>query len=152
MDKLIEFATSQAGLSLLGWGVGLVWAALKSSEWFRGRVSARFRKATECLEAGVEQTYQIYVREIKRGRADGKLTNTERARARASAIDAARRFAKRRGINLVKELGEDLVTFHVERAVRRAKREAAQPISLAEAARRLGLSPENKPEPSSRPT
>jgi hypothetical protein len=100
----------------------VLWAVFKSSEWYRSRRSERFAEAMGLLEAAVEETYQTYVREIKRGREDGKLTETERAEARRRAKERALAFARERGIDLLERLGRDLLDIYITWLVKKLKR------------------------------
>jgi len=100
----------------------VLWAVFKSSEWYRSRRSERFAEAMGLLEAAVEETYQTYVREIKRGREDGKLTETERAEARRRAKERALAFARERGIDLLEHLGRDLLDIYITWLVKKLKR------------------------------
>ena len=63
----------------------------------------------EAVGTAVASTAQVYVKEIRRGRADGKLTEDEKKNARRTAIREAKRLL---GVKLCKELrkrvgGED---------------------------------------------
>lgn len=113
----MDWMYSEAGVALVGAVVGAVWTAFRSSDWWQRRVAGRRAQAMLALEAGVEQTYRAFVRGIKLARNDGKLTDTERARARDMALEAAIRFGRARGVDVLRELGAEFVDLHLARAL-----------------------------------
>lgn len=109
------------GITLLGSAIGAVWAGFKSSEQYQLLERRRFQKALLALESGVERTYQAYVKAIKAGRADGRLTESEKARARSLARTRAIALAKEAGVDLLRIIGEDYVDVWIARLVRKRK-------------------------------
>lgn len=109
------------GITLLGSAIGAVWAGFKSSEQYQRLERRRFQKALLALESGVERTYQAYVKAIKAGRADGHLTESEKARARSLARTRAIALAKEAGVDLLRTIGEDYVDVWIARLVRKRK-------------------------------
>jgi hypothetical protein len=109
------------GITLLGSAIGAVWAGFKSSEQYQLLERRRFQKALLALESGVERTYQAYVKAIKAGRADGRLTESEKARARSLARTRAIALAKEAGVDLLRTIGEDYVDVWIARLVRKRK-------------------------------
>ncbi len=107
---------------MLGAALGGLWAFFKTSDWFARLRRRRYYKAIEALEAAVEATYREYVRGIKQGRADGKLTADEQRRARRMALDKAIGIARRDGIDLVRTLGAEYLDLWVDRLVNRRKK------------------------------
>jgi len=105
--------------------VAAVWTAFKGSDLWERSKQSKVDKALLALEAGVQTSYEVYVRECKLANEDGKLTTQERANARQRAIDAAKLYASKEGINLVETLGADYITMLVERVVRTNKADAA---------------------------
>ena len=116
-----DVLSSDPGLTLLGTALGGLWTLFKSSEWFGRLRRRRFGKALRALEAGVELTYRTYVREIKKARADGRLTEEEKRRARRLARETAVEFGRAHGVNVLRELGEDYLDLWVAKLVRRWK-------------------------------
>lgn len=110
------------GMTLLGTVVGGLWAGFKSSEQYQRLQRRRFRRALLALESGVEQTYQTYVKAIKAGRADGRLTEAEKARARSMARAQAVALAKEEGLDLLRTIGKDYVDVWIRRVIARRKR------------------------------
>lgn len=110
------------GVTLLGTVVGGLWAGFKSSEQYQRMQQRRYRKALLALESGVERTYQNYVKAIKAGRADGRLTEDEKKRARAMARSQAVATAKEAGVDLLSVIGKDFVDVWISRIVTRRKR------------------------------
>ena len=100
----------------------VLWGAVKSTEWWERRMARRRNRAVSLLEAGVVRTYERYVREIKRARADGKLSAAERRRARELAIETATAIGRKEGIDLLRTLGRDHIEPWIERVLRRLKR------------------------------
>lgn len=109
------------GITLLGSAIGAVWAGFKSSEEYQRIQRQRFRKALLALEGGVERTYQAYVKAIKAGRADGRLTDDEKARARSLARTRAIALAKEAGVDLLRTIGEDYVDVWIGKLVKKRK-------------------------------
>jgi hypothetical protein len=112
---------SDMTLSVVTSVLGCVWAFFKSSDWFRALRDRRYFKALEALEAGVEVTYRTYVRAIKEAREDGKLTEEEIAVARQRARAAAIEFGRMKGIDVLREVGEEYVNLWIGKIVKRAK-------------------------------
>lgn len=101
--------------------LGAAWAFFKSSEWFQQIKDRRFTAALEALEAGVQQTYEVYVRAVKESSADGKLSREERRRARELARDAAVAFGRTRGIDVITAIGHDYIDMWIEKLVHQKK-------------------------------
>jgi hypothetical protein len=109
------------GLTVLGTVLGGLWTGFKASDRFRRLHRRRYRKALLALESGVERTYQAYVKAIKAGRSDGRLTEEEKARARAMARMRAVKLAKAEGVDLLRTIGEDYVDVWIGRIIGRRK-------------------------------
>ena len=84
------------------------------------------------LMDSVKATWEVYVKDIKRGKADGKLEENEKSRARSLAIDFARTYLGPKGISLLLDtLGikdgelDGVLGKLLEPYVRKAKDEAA---------------------------
>jgi hypothetical protein len=120
--SIAQIITSEAGLSLVGAVFGGLWTLFKSLDFFNFLRRRRFNKALRILEAGVEETYRTYVRAIQGGRADGRLTDAERQRARELARDRAIRIARNEGVDLIRTLGEDFLNLWIAKLVNRLKR------------------------------
>jgi len=114
--------TSDTGLTLLGTVLGGAWTWFKSSEWLARRRNEGLERALLTLESAVEQTYRCYVRAIKEGRADGKLTSAERVKARTMARERALAIARTEGIDLLRLLGEEHLDLWISKVVRGLKR------------------------------
>jgi hypothetical protein len=112
----------QQGLVLLGSLLGGIWTAFKADEQRRQRRVERLEQALRALEAGVDHTYETYVRAIKAAAVDGKLTREERRRARDLARGAAIEFGRTRGVDVLQELGEDYVNVWIAKLVKKLKR------------------------------
>jgi len=119
---LASVLNSDVGFTLATSLVGGVWTLLRSSEWYRQAKRDRYQEALAALEAGVEQTYQTYVRAIKESRADGRLTDEEMRAARERARDAAVVFGRTQGLDVLKELGPQYVDVLISKLVKGLKR------------------------------
>lgn len=117
-----QVLSSELGLSLVGAVLGTIWTAFRSTEWFAGARARRYAAALEALEAGVDLTYDTYVRAIKEARADGKLTKEEIREARRRACDAAISFGRSKGIDVLREVGAEYVDLWIAKLVKRLKR------------------------------
>ena len=83
-------------------------------------------RAAELMQGAVTEIYDEYVREAKKGKADGKLTNEERAKARGMAINRAVKIAKDEGWELLKEFGLPHLKALAEQSVSWAKNKYAK--------------------------
>lgn len=77
----------------------------------------RMERAVEFLAAGVRETYEEYVREVKRANADGKLTESERNTAMEKAIEKGRKYCREHGYDLFKAYAKEFVPVIVERII-----------------------------------
>lgn len=119
---ILDILASEAVLAIAAAGASAVWAAFKTGACLRQARTRRVRRALAALEAAVEQTYHEYVRALKDGRADGRLTPEEQAQARRRACERAIVIAREQGIDLIRELGADFIDLWISRIVRKLKR------------------------------
>jgi len=112
---------SDQGLMLLGTVLGGLWSLFKSTELYARIRRRRCERALLALEAGVMNTYETYVREIKTSREDGKLTAEERREARRRAKNYAIDLARTEGLDIARELGHTYLDAWIERLVRKLK-------------------------------
>ncbi len=118
--ELVHFLLNQA---FVGAVLGAVWTFFKTSDWFERLRTRRIAKAIRALEAAVDQTYRVYVRQIKEGREDGKLTDAERRHAHRMARRAAIEFGKQEGVDVLRTLGHDYLDLWISKIVKRLKRQ-----------------------------
>lgn len=116
-----ELLTSEPGLTLAASLFTAAWAFFKGQEWVRNSKDDRLRKALDALEAGVQKSYDTYVRALKEASEDGKLTVSERKRARDLAREAAIEFGATQGIDVARELGREYLDLWIERIVRKTR-------------------------------
>lgn len=83
--------------------------------------------AGQAVSAGVDKTYQEFVRDIKEKSADGKLTAEEKKLALQNALNFAKQYGMERGVNLIKEHGDDLLKAMIEDYI--TKRKSVSAIS-----------------------
>jgi hypothetical protein len=90
-------------------------------------VGEKNMKIWEIVKGAVTETYTDYVREIKKGKADGKLTADEAKEARKRATEKAIAAAKENGITIASHLLPTLI----EKAVNYMKKDApAKPVEV----------------------
>jgi len=83
------------GLIALIWGFIVAWLKLKEG---------KKKKITMAFEAAVQDTYQEYIKPLKAGKDDGKLTKDEVKEAQGKAWDKAKDILKTQGVDLGKEM------------------------------------------------
>lgn len=97
-------------LSGLGGLTGIILRHRRVKQW-------RLQKAVEFLASGVRETYEEYVRETKKGHADGKLTTDERDLAMQKTIAKAKEYCRENGFDLFKVYAKEFVPVIVERII-----------------------------------
>jgi hypothetical protein len=101
------------------------WAVARAFAWWRAeaarREDERYPRAVQALEVGVHEAWERYGRAWKHARADGKLTDDERARLRSCAVEAAAEVGREEGLELAKVLGRRAVNALVRKIVERRK-------------------------------
>lgn len=117
----LDSIVSEPGLTLLGAVFGSAWTFFKTQDWYQRAKQRRYAQAITALEAGVDQTYQTYVRAIKEASEDGKLSPAERRRAREMARDAAISFGQTQGVDVLSEVGRDYIDLWINRLVQKMK-------------------------------
>ena len=112
-------------LSVVAMVISLGWAWIRRQEKLQ---NATLQKAMDCIAAGVQASYDDYVRSIKDASADGKLTDEERRTARDIAMNRAIAYAKNQGVDLLKVIGADLLPMFMERYILKMKGASADVI------------------------
>ena len=123
--KLLAMPEVQAGLIALG---AMIFSYVRRLESVK---RWKLTRAVECVEAGVRQTYEDYVRNIKELSADGKLTDKEREEARNRAILYAKEYAMDEGVDLLKVYAKEYLPVLVEKVIRRNKSAALPFVPFA---------------------
>jgi len=80
--------------------------------------------ALEAVEVGVRDTYEYYVRDLKKAAEDGKLTESERLEAQRRALKRATDYAAAQGVVLAKVYTEEYLPVLIERVVGAFKSDA----------------------------
>lgn len=119
--NLFDLISNEPALSIAATVLGGVWTFFKSTEAYEKMQQRRVGKALRILESAAEATYRTYVRQVKKASRDGKLSDEEARHARELAKEKAIKIARRKGINLVRELGEDFLELALTRAVNKLK-------------------------------
>lgn len=123
--SLSQCVVSESAVTVLLALGGAAWTLFRSSDWLDTRRRARLNRAVRFLENAVVQVYEEYVRAIKEGSADGRLTVAERRRARKLARDRALALARADGVDLLRDLGGDHIDLWIARILRKVKTPAA---------------------------
>lgn len=84
------------------------------------------------VEAGVNETWESFARDIKQKASDGKLTRQERREARLKARQFAIEKAKDEGIELVERMGSTALDNWIKRIVQEKKSAALPPIQVVD--------------------
>lgn len=121
MDTVELLLGNEMFLNLAVGVVASVWTAIKASEWRRRVKDKRFSTAIDAVELGVRSVYESYVRELKAGRDDGKLTAEERAEARRRATSIAMDWGLEHGVDVVREVGHGAFDLAIERVLAQIK-------------------------------
>ena len=112
----------------------LTWVAAKAAQLISAKVKHEWLRGVlirldDAVLNAVREVQQAVVNEIKAGRADGKLTDEERARVKARAIDSIRSHLGVKGLEeLARVLGiedrslQKLLSTRVEAAVHDLRR------------------------------
>lgn len=124
--SISQILASDTALTMVGGLLGTAWTFFRSKDWYRRAKKRRYFRAVRALEAAVERTYRTYVRSIKRGRADGKLTEEEAANARRMARRAALDFGRTEGVDVLREIGEDYLDLWLSRVLGRARKRSVE--------------------------
>ena len=79
------------------------------------------KQVTEFLEMGVKHTYDTFVREAKTKSPKGKLTGMQVKEARTKAFEAAKSFAREKGVDLAKKVAVERLPVLITGIVNRIK-------------------------------
>ena len=112
---------SEPALTTLGVVLGGLWTYFKATDAYQRVRENRFADALTALEAGVQQTYDVYVRAVKEASTDGRLSSEERRRARELARDAAIAFGRTRGVDVIGSIGHDYIDLWIAKLVKQRK-------------------------------
>ena len=85
---------------------------------------SRYYTAVTAIRDAVTNCYYEYVRGIKEGRADGKLTIDEKNCALDLAYQTAVAFARTQGVDLLKVMAKETIVALIDRFVRESKTKA----------------------------
>jgi len=84
-------------------GVLLLWGILKAKLHLK---DTKWAKVLETVEQAVAEVYHEYIRDLKTGRADGKLTKEEIDEAHKKAWERAKTIGKEKGLDVAKEVSQ----------------------------------------------
>jgi hypothetical protein len=86
---------------IVGAILALIWGVIVTKTKLK---DGKNKKITMAFEAAVQDTYTEFIRELKAGKADGKLTKEEVKQAQGMAWDKAKDILKTQGVDLGKEM------------------------------------------------
>ncbi len=122
MEKIIEFLTNDAVLKVLVTAILAAWGAFKLKKLaLDDPKNAKKKKAIEMLEVIVSNLYHNEVRELKKAKADGKLTKDEIKAANDKAIAQLKTEAKEKGLDVAKLFGEAYLPVLINKVVGKLK-------------------------------
>jgi len=114
MESIFDFISSNLFETIVVPIIAAVWAWIRRSEKVEQWKAA---KAFEFIEAGVAETYNVYVRTRKTQSEDGSLDALDRRIAREKATAYAIQFAKTNGIDLLRYYAKESLPAIIDRIV-----------------------------------
>lgn len=130
IEMMMDFVGQETFFNLVAAVAGFYWLKAQRAIGIDRTTNANWERALEFLEAGVMRTYQEYVKARKQASEDGTLTEDEKRTARQMAFAFAKSYAMTEGMNLVKELGAEMIPVLIEKTVGGLKREASGPSGV----------------------
>lgn len=118
MQDVLQLLENDGVVNLVLGAIALVVGVLVRSQFSRKHDLERVWVA---LQTGVNEVYRDYVKAIKAGREDGKLTPLEKDIARAKAVEVAKELLAREGIALAKYYGPRIAASIVSMMADRSK-------------------------------
>lgn len=95
--------------------VALIWGVVKA----RMKISQDWeRKLLSFVEAGVQLTYDEFVKDAKKQAPEGKLTKEQISAARQRAWEAAKTYASEQGVDLVKQVAAEQIPVLISKVVK----------------------------------
>ena len=113
-DVFLLILAAISGLLDLGW-------RFLRSKWAWLDKTLEQTRLDEIAEAAATDTYEAFVRDLKRSADDGKLTPGEKKEAMSRAVQTFRDLAQDDAISEAKSLATPVIKSLVERAVSRLK-------------------------------
>jgi hypothetical protein len=133
--RQMSFLANEQVLGVVVSLVGVVWTLFgvqdRIQKWLDKRVGERRAKAILALAAGAQQVYDSYVKDIKKGREDGKLTKQEISTARTRALMQASMLAESQGIDLATELGAEYLNVWLEQVLKSMRQQNSTDVGLS---------------------
>jgi len=120
---LLNFLTSEAGLSLLSWGLGALVTAIlgtdKVRKWLKESQIDKLQKAYKLLEAAVlAQRDTVTAMKAANG---GKLSEEHKKQLEANVIANLAKATEETGFNALEVIGPELIVPAITHVVRRVK-------------------------------
>lgn len=95
-----------------------IWGIVKA----KAKLDERWdKRLLTFIEAGVQHTYDSFVREAKTAAPNGKLTKEQIDEARGKAWEAAKEYAQEKGIDLAKQVAVEQVPVLITKVVNALK-------------------------------
>lgn len=114
-------------VTLAGTAIGMLFGTLRS----KVKRDSEIDELLHFVETGVNECYEVFVRDIKAKADDGKLTREERMQARSKARSYAIQKAKLEGVDLVARMGSAALDNWIKRIVDE-KKAAVDPAKARE--------------------
>lgn len=105
---------------IIGAILALIWGIIVTKTKMK---EGKKKKIVEAFEAAVQDTYTEFVRELKAGKEDGKLTKDEVKKAQGMAWDKAKGILQSQGIELGKEVAAEYGPVLVTKLVQLFKKD-----------------------------
>jgi len=106
---------NEAVLNLVVSVAVVAWGILKSSSWYKARISDQQALAVDALARGAFEAYRCVTKQYKDS--GEKLPSYVKEQARTFAVEWATRFAAAQGVDIQKALGKEFVTHYLEQKV-----------------------------------
>lgn len=122
MEKFAEFLSSDTFYPMIVALIGLIYGGLKVKYFaFDKPGQEKKKKLVELGESSVKETFDEYVRELKKAREDGKLTKKEIAIANQMAISKLKEKAKANGLEAGKIIAEEYLPVFIDKITKKLK-------------------------------
>ena len=119
-ETILGYLSLESVAGLLMTGLAAAMAAVGRWAWVR---RWGLERAVQCVESGVRQTYEEFVRGAKAEDPDGKLDSDQRKEAVSRALATAFDFARTEGVDLLDYYARSYLPVLVDRVVRKLRGE-----------------------------
>lgn len=122
MTKIAELLSSDTFYPMIVALFILIYGGLKAKYFaFDKPKDAKKKQLVEIGEIAMKEVFDEYVRELKKGNADGKLTKEEIATANKMGVDKLKEKAKEKGLEIGKIIAEEYLPVFIDKIVTKLK-------------------------------